>query len=197
MPLATLPLVGSTRASSQGQMPTPPAALTRDEINRYRREPPVSPSALRFLRVLRERHVADITDNFFLHDLTDSGEFHWRAWVSQRHDAKDIVGPGIYRFAFVWVSVKDNNHPFHAWTWTSACTHRSANNAPRSRERQCLCGARGWASGGPVGHGGPKTWRRASTEPVPRRRAKGPRRRAKLRSHSHGHSHTTASRRRT
>ena len=36
-----------------------------------------------------------------MHDLTDSQEFDWKVWVSQRPDAADIVGPGIYRFAFV------------------------------------------------------------------------------------------------
>ena len=93
-------------------MPTPPAALARGEIDSYRRERPVSPVAYRFLRNLRERHRGDLLNNFFLLDLTDSSEFHWRAWVSQRPDAEDIVGPGIYRFAFVWVSVKDTHQSF-------------------------------------------------------------------------------------
>ena len=44
-----------------------------------------------------------------LHDLTDSQEFDWKEWVSQRPDAADIVGPGIYRFAFVWLSSTDSN----------------------------------------------------------------------------------------
>ena len=44
-----------------------------------------------------------------MHDLTDSQEFDWKEWVSQRPDAADIVGPGIYRFAFVWLSSMDDN----------------------------------------------------------------------------------------
>ena len=35
--------------------------------------------------------------------------FNWKAWVSQRPDVDSIVGPGIYRFAFVWVSSTDSN----------------------------------------------------------------------------------------
>ena len=46
----------------------------------------------------RLRDEARYADNVFLHELTDSQEFDW----------KDIVGPGIYRFAFVWLSSTDS-----------------------------------------------------------------------------------------
>ena len=83
--------------------------LGPDEIDRYVRERPVSFSAAhRFFTALRDRHRATQND-VFLHDLTDSQEFDWKVWVSQRPDVEDIVGPGIYRFAFVWVSSMDNN----------------------------------------------------------------------------------------
>merc|ERR1712039_176380 len=45
----------------------------------------------------------------FLHDLTHSQELNWRVWLSQRGDAKDIVGPGIKKFAFVWLESGDSN----------------------------------------------------------------------------------------
>ena len=89
--------------------PAHPVQLAPDEINRYAREGSVSQSAAhRFLTLLRDRHRH--TQNIvFLHDLTDSQEFNWKAWVSQRPDVDSIVGPGIYRFAFVWVSSTDTN----------------------------------------------------------------------------------------
>ena len=88
-----------------------PPALTLDEIDRHRRRSAavVGPTAAhRFLTALRDRH-RDTQNDVFLHDLTHSLEFDWKAWVSQRPDAEDIVGPGIYRFAFVWVSSTDTN----------------------------------------------------------------------------------------
>ena len=39
-----------------------------------------------------------------MHDLTDSQEFDWKVWVSQRPGVEDIVG-----FAFVWLSSTDSN----------------------------------------------------------------------------------------
>ena len=30
-------------------------------------------------------------------------------WVSQTPEAEDIVGPGIYRFAFVWLASPDED----------------------------------------------------------------------------------------
>ena len=69
--------------------------LGMDEIDRYNRERQVSfPAAHRFLTTLRDRH-RDTQNNVFSHDLTDSREFEWKVWVSQRLDAADIVGPGI------------------------------------------------------------------------------------------------------
>ena len=85
------------------------ATLVPDEIDRYNRECQVSfAAAHRFLTTLRDRH-RDTQNNVFSHDLTDSREFDWKVWVSQRLDAADIVGPGIYRFAFVWLSSTDSN----------------------------------------------------------------------------------------
>ena len=57
---------------------------------------------------MHDRHH-DTQDHIVFHDLTDSCEFRWRAWVSQRLDAETIVGPGIVRFAFVWVAAVDAN----------------------------------------------------------------------------------------
>ena len=91
--------------------PAPPvvAVLGPDEIDRYNRERQVSfPAAHRFLTTLRDRHRATQND-VFLHDLTDSQEFDWKVWVSQRPDAANIMGPGIYRFAFVRASSTDTN----------------------------------------------------------------------------------------
>ena len=83
--------------------------LGPDEIDRYVRQRPVPFSAAhRFLTKLRDRHRAT-QSAVFLHDLTDSQEFDWKVWVSQRPDVEDIVGPGIYRFAFVWLSSTDSN----------------------------------------------------------------------------------------
>ena len=81
-----------------------------DQIDHYKRaRPEVSfPTAQSFLTTLRDRH-RHTQNNVFLHDLTDSQEFNWKVWVSQRPDAADIVGPGIYRFAFVWLSSTDSN----------------------------------------------------------------------------------------
>ena len=79
------------------------------DLDEYRHDGPVSfPEAHRFLTVMRDRH-RDTQDDDVFHDLTDSSEFRWRAWVSQRPDAETIVGPGIFRFAFVWVAATDNN----------------------------------------------------------------------------------------
>ena len=68
----------------------------------------LGPEAHRFLTATRDRH-RDTQDDIVFHDLTDSPEFHWRAWVSQRPDAETIVGPGIVRFAFAWVAAVDDN----------------------------------------------------------------------------------------
>ena len=83
------------------------ATLVPDEIDHYKRARPF-PAAHRFLTTLHDRH-RHTQNSVFLHDLTDSQEFDWKAWVSQRPDATDIVGPGIYRFAFVWLSSTDSN----------------------------------------------------------------------------------------
>ena len=83
--------------------------LGPDEIDRYNRERQVSfPEAHRFLTKLRDLH-RETQNDVCLHDLTDSPEFNWKVWVSQRPDAADIVGRGIYRFAFVWLDAKDSN----------------------------------------------------------------------------------------
>ena len=109
------PAQGTTLASSQGQQPQqpPPAhphlAMAPDDIERFSRSRVVSfKQAHRFLTKLRDRH-RDTQDDTFWHDLTDTQEFHWRAWVAQRPDAKDIVGPGISAFAFVWLASRDTN----------------------------------------------------------------------------------------
>ena len=89
----------------------PPVALSQDQIDWHRGSAAVSfTAAHRYLTTLRNRH-RDTQNVEFLHDLTDvsTSEFDWKAWVSQRPDAEDIVGPGIYRFAFVWVVSTDTN----------------------------------------------------------------------------------------
>lgn len=100
----------ATSASSQGQQQQgswadwPPVVLGPGEIDRYIRASDIPRAfyARRFLTALRDRHRATQND-VFLHDLTDSQEFDWKAWVSERPDAEAIVGPGICGFAFVWL----------------------------------------------------------------------------------------------
>ena len=63
--------------------PAPTVALGPEEIDHYSRERAVSCTAAhRFLTTLRDRHRATQNDDC-LHDLTDSQEFNWKAWVSQ------------------------------------------------------------------------------------------------------------------
>ena len=87
-----------------------PIVLGPGEIDHYKRvRPQVSfPAAHKFLTELRDLH-GHTQNNVFLHDLTDSLKFNWKVWVSQRPDAADIVGLGINRFAFVWLSSMDSN----------------------------------------------------------------------------------------
>ena len=85
------------------------AQLGPDDIERHRQNRRISfPEAHSFLTTMRDRH-RETQDHIVFHDLTDSREFRWRAWASQRRDAETIVGPGIARFAFVWVAAVDDN----------------------------------------------------------------------------------------
>ena len=89
--------------------PWSPVLLGPDDIDGYRQDRLVSfPEAHRFLTTMCDRH-RDTQDVMVYHDLTDCREFHWRAWVSHRPDAETVVGPGIIRFAFVWVAAVDDN----------------------------------------------------------------------------------------
>ena len=104
---------GNNPASSQGQQPPqapPPVALSPDDIDQFKRARVFVSfkQAHRFLTELRGRH-RDTQDEVFFHDLTDTEEFDWKVWVSQRPDAEDIVGPGIGTFAFVWLASMDTN----------------------------------------------------------------------------------------
>ena len=115
-------LVASTPASSQGQQqqqhgdPAPAAAvdgmtvaLSPQDIGFYSAQPLESfPEAHRLLTELRKRH-RNTQNVVFRHDLTHSQELDWRAWLSQRGDAADIVGPGIKSFGFVWLDSRDSN----------------------------------------------------------------------------------------
>ena len=84
-------------------------ALLPEDIRFYSRKPQESfPKAHRFLTELRRRH-RDTQNEKFWHDLTDSQELNWRVWLSQRPDAAKIVGPGIKKFAFVWLDSEDSN----------------------------------------------------------------------------------------
>ena len=74
----------------------PIAVLGPGEIGHYKREREVSfPAAHRFLTTLRDSHSAT-QNNVFLHDLTvtDSQEFTWKAWASQRPDVKEAGRTG-------------------------------------------------------------------------------------------------------
>ena len=170
--------------------------LAPTDIGRYYNQSPVSyPAAHRFLSKLRDRH-RDTMHNVFLHDLTDSHEFDWKVWVALRGDVKDIVGTGIYRFAFVWLSSMDTNLKERRGDFMVSRIdgedirlHPQSNkNARRGRKRPSLCGVRGSS-------GRPSPQRLSSTKPsVPPL----PRRRAKIhRFRRHSHRHTTTSRRRT
>ena len=98
--------------------------LGLDDIPIYAPPPTVSfREAHRFLTLMRDRHRAT-QNNVFLHDLTDSQEFNWRAWVAQRPDVEDIVGPGISRFAFVWLSSTDINLRERRGDFLVSCTDR-------------------------------------------------------------------------
>mgnify|MGYP003319480354 CR=1 FL=1 len=90
--------------------PATPVVLRPGEIDRYIRASDIPRAfyARRFLTALRDRHRATQND-VFLHDVKDSQEFNWKVWVSQRPDVQDIVGRGIYRFAFVWLDSTDTN----------------------------------------------------------------------------------------
>ena len=110
VPVAALaPVPAAALAPTQGQLVPVPVLLGPDDIDWYRQDRPVSfPEAHRFLTTMRDRH-RDTQDVMVYHDLTDCREFHWRAWVSHRPDAETVVGPGIIRFAFVWVAAVDDN----------------------------------------------------------------------------------------
>ena len=118
VPVAALaPVPAAALAPTQGQLvpvhtraQAPVGAqLGPDDIERHRQNRTISfPEAHSFLSTMRDRH-RDTQDHIVFHDLTDSHEFRWRAWVSQRRDAETIVGPGIVRFAFVWVAAVDAN----------------------------------------------------------------------------------------
>ena len=118
VPVAALaPVPAAALAPTQGQLvpvhtraQAPVGAqLGPDDIDWYRQDRPVSfPEAHRFLTTMRNRH-RDTQDVIVYHDRTDCREFHWRAWVSHRPDAETVVGPGIIRFAFVWVAAVDDN----------------------------------------------------------------------------------------
>ena len=103
---SSLPPVPRRRVSSMALPLVSTATLVPHEIDHYKCTRLV-PAAHRFLTTLHDRH-RHTQHSVFLHDLTDSPEFNWKVWVSQRPDAADIVGPGIYRFAFVWVSSTDS-----------------------------------------------------------------------------------------
>ena len=115
VPVAALaPVPAAALAPAQGlhtraQAPVG-APLGPDDIDWHRRQDrTVSfPAAHRFLTTMRDRHRGT-KDHIVFHDLTDSREFRWRAWVSQRRGAETIVGPGIVRFAFMWLAAVDRN----------------------------------------------------------------------------------------
>ena len=79
-------------------------ALAPEEIDEFTRMRPVCAvtfaRAHKFLTECQNRH-RKTQNSIYLHDLTDSLEFGWKAWLSQRPDALDIVGPGIISFTFV------------------------------------------------------------------------------------------------
>ena len=115
VPVAALaPVPAAALAPTQGlhtraQAPVG-APLGPDDIDWHRRQDRTVSftEAHCFLTTMRDRH-RDTHDHIVFHDLTDSCEFRWRAWVSQRLDAETIVGPGIVRFAFMWLAAVDAN----------------------------------------------------------------------------------------
>ena len=114
-----------------------------DQIDHYKHaRPEVSfPAACTFLTTLRDRH-RHTQNNVFLHDLTDSGEFDWKVWLSQRPDAADIVGPGICHFALRRLS---SSFAFWERMWKRSITVlRSLPRLGRLRGGRVVAGAGGW-----------------------------------------------------
>ena len=83
-----------------------------DELGRGRRNGRVvgMKKARRFLLQCIDRYH-ETQNSICLHDLTKTEDFDWKTWLCERPvDALEIVGPGIIKFSFVWITVLNERH---------------------------------------------------------------------------------------